>query len=152
MCVCARARARVCVCVCACVCVRTCVRACVCVCVCVSVCVCARARARACVCVCVCKVERILKCMPNGFHNSRFCLKVLSTKGAFDATLDNKRGDISLNLNVLYHATQTSPEPQDPCSINDFNLRHFEGSESFFYTMSASEHRYLRIKNRFITA
>ena len=29
------------------------------------------------------------------------------------------------------HHTNCSPEPQDPCSINYFHLRYFEGSESF---------------------
>ena len=51
------------------------------------------------------------------------------------------------------HHTNCNPEPQDPCSIKYSNLRYFEESKEFlFYTMSASEDTYLRIKNQLITA
>ena len=33
------------------------------------------------------------------------------------------------------HHTNCSSKPQDPCSINCFNLRYFEGSESFFFIL-----------------
>ena len=33
------------------------------------------------------------------------------------------------------HHTHCSPEPQDPCSINYFNLRYFEESESFSFIL-----------------
>ena len=59
-----------------------------------------------------------------------------------------------LTLNVLYyntpHHTNCSPELQDPCTTN--YLLYFEGSEFLFNTMSASEHRYLRIKKPLMTA
>ena len=45
----------------------------------------------------------------------------------------------SLTLNALYyttpHHTNCSPKPQNPSSINDFNLRYFEGSGSFSFIL-----------------
>ena len=42
----------------------------------------------------------------------------------------------SLTLTVQYHTTQTAAKKrQDPCNINDFNLRYFEGSESFSFIL-----------------
>ena len=39
---------------------------------------------------------------------------------------------LTLNVNVLYHTTPNcGPKLQDPCSINYFDWRYFEGSESY---------------------
>ena len=49
------------------------------------------------------------------------------------------------------HHTDCSPEPQDPCT-NDYVRYSCRKWEFLFYTMSASEDRYLRIKHQLITA
>ena len=67
-------------------------------------------------------------------------------------------GEIFAYVTVFYsscpvpHHTNCSPELQDPCSINFFNLRHFKASESFFFILCLLVKTYLRIINQFITA
>ena len=53
-----------------------------------------------------------------------------------------------LRVNVLYHTAQTVAPNRKICSTSIT----FEGIEFLFYTISASENIYLRIKNQSITA
>ena len=61
----------------------------------------------------------------------------------------------TLTLNVLNHTTPHQPLPRTARSMQHqlLYLRYFEGKYEFlFYTTSATEDKYLRIKNQLITA
>ena len=96
-----------------------------CVCVCVCVCVCARA------CACVCVVVVIVH-----WHCSAQLSIINMEKRYRNKNQIKNHVAGTLTLNVLYHITphKLSPE-QDSCSINYFNFRGFEGSESFSFML-----------------